>query len=317
MKEEQLSQVNQALLQELSKLSKKPITLEFADSASGIVRHDQGQLLAGDHLTLQINDLTNPDYTVSHEVIHALLQLKQEIPAISFNLTTGKPELDRKLMATAVELYDIVVHFLVYQKQAELNLLNDTVKEQYFKGLLATLQPEPTTGLDNWMVLRMVLILDALVFFQAEQANILLKLQELYPIATQKAQLLFAVISAKPVIDAFTVGRAVARLFRTFDKCLADLNLVEMHLNDFVTFQLVLSERQQRWAVHQLFDIFRTDLKESATMKNAYVGRYKNNEQDSFVLTAPAKNSDTYFKEIYDLPVGEFLKQINTPCLTR
>ena len=89
----------------------------------------------------------------------------EKLLQISFNLDSGRKELDTKYTATGMELYDILMYFFVYDRQREMGLIDDKVEELYFKGILAVLKPEPQDQQDDWMVLRTVNLLDALIFF--------------------------------------------------------------------------------------------------------------------------------------------------------
>lgn len=48
----------------------------------------------------------------------------------------------------------------------------------YLKGVLAILKPEPKGKRDEWMVLRTVTLLDALVFFADDLAQVLPELEK-------------------------------------------------------------------------------------------------------------------------------------------
>lgn len=142
----------QSLIQAVEVQTNHPVTIEFADEKAGYLRHDQAQLVLRDGAVhVKVFDITEPNYTVAHELLHFLL-VARNVPQVAFNLTTGKQDLDLKLMTVGVELYDSVLHFAVYRDQRNRGLITEEDEELYFKGILATLQPEPADGHnDGWM----------------------------------------------------------------------------------------------------------------------------------------------------------------------
>ena len=79
------------------------------------------------------------------------------------------------------------MHDYVYREQAELGMMTDEIKELYFKGVLSVLKPEQGER-DQWMVLRILTLLDTLLFFKDDQDSVKDKLMELYPISFEAAQ---------------------------------------------------------------------------------------------------------------------------------
>ncbi|KRM00082.1 hypothetical protein [Liquorilactobacillus satsumensis] len=293
--------------------------LEFKihEGKVGYLRHDQAQhYLRGGKMVLELSDLTAPSYTVAHELLHILL-LTKKIPEITFNLTTTKPALDTKLMAVGLELYEIVMHFTVYRMQAEMGLFTEKIQELYLKGLFATLKPEPANGNDNWMILRTLGILDTLVFFKRDQDRVLPKLKQLYPKTTAAAVALYSDLTAHEVESAFGIRRAVVKLYHSLDEDLTAWGLAPLNLKQFVTLTLVLSARQTRLQVRQLFEIYHSALHENIHDTTAYLGFYKKDGQNSFVLPQPKNHPEQEFQRIYALTLGTYLDEIGVPYLTR
>ncbi|MEY8662457.1 IpaB/EvcA family protein [Ligilactobacillus faecis] len=317
MNEVELSQTTKELIQEVEKKIQAPLELEFKDKAVGYLRHDQAQhYLHGGKLKVEVYDKTAPDYTITHELLHFLLLLEQT-PKIAFNLTTGKIERDHKFMLAGVELYDTVLHFKVYERQRELAVITDEIEELYFKGILAVLEPEPRERRDQWMVLRTLTLLDALVFFKDQQASVLPKLQELYPQATVAAQKLYALLTEKKLETAFELRRAVVRLWKAFDEQLHAWQLLPMQLNDFITLTPVLSARQLRLPVNSLFEFYHSPWQENLEFTSAYIGRAKVDQQNTFVLPTPKEDAKTYFQKLYSLSTKELLERLGIEYLVR
>lgn len=112
--------------------------------------------------------------------------------------------------------------------------------------------------------------------------------------------------------------RAVVKLFKAFDDQMTAWHLPVLHGMEFVTVQSVLSERQERLEVRQLFDVYHSDLLDKNKHTRAYIGLYKSDRQNAFVLPAPAqKKSDAFFKEVYDKTVKELFQEMNLPYTLR
>ncbi|KRL01796.1 hypothetical protein [Liquorilactobacillus capillatus] len=318
MNEIRLNEAATKVVAELGELCPQKMEIKYHQKQAGFLRHDQAQqYLRGGKMIIEVNDVTEPNYTVSHELLHLRLLFKGA-PQISFNITTGASELDNKIMATGMELYDIVLHFSVYQQQKERGLINERVKELYFKGVLATLKPEPQDRQDEWMVLRVLTLLDTLVFFDTEAQTILPRLEELYPRTLVAAQKIYAELTSKKISSAFEIRRAIVKIYRLFDQQLEKWQMVKMNLQNFVTLTPVFSERQKRLEVRQLFSILHSELHENLQDTTAYIGILKNDGQNSFVLPAPQKEkTEEVFKRIYAMPTGKFLAKLAIPYLTR
>lgn len=318
MTEIELNEAAKRVVVELKKIYPNKLNIKYHDKKIGFLRHDQAQqYLHNGEMVVEVNDVTEPNYTVSHELLHLLLLFKGA-PQISFNITTGSKELDNKIMATGMELYDTILHFLVYSQQKDRGLINDGVKELYFKGVLATLKPEPQNSTDEWMVLRTLTLLDTLVFFEDEEERILSKLKTLYPRTFAAAQKIYAALTVKEISSAFEIRRAVVKVFRLFDQQLEQWKMPPMNLQNFVTLTAVLSKRQKRLEVRQLFSIFHSELHENLQDTTAYIGISKADQQNTFVLPTPqSKKTEEEFKRIYAMPIGDFMDELAIPYLTR
>lgn len=319
MTEPQLNATVTDLLATANSLFPGNITVKFGTDKAGYVRHDQAQQALHDgDLTVMVNDVTAPNYTASHELLHLLLLL-QGFPQITFNLTTRDQRLDEQLMAIATELYDMVSHVLVVKKQRQHDLIDDNIAELYVKGVEATIDPEEAGKDDAMMTLRLLTLTDLLVFFDGQLTpQLTAKLADNYPKAFPAAQDLYAVICEKAVDTPFAMRRAVVKLFKAFDEQMNAWHLPMLHGSEFVTVQNVFSERQQRLEVRQLFDIYHSDMLDKQKHTRAYIGLNKGDRQNAFVLPAPAqKHSDAFFKETYAKTVKQLFEEMNLPYTLR
>ncbi|GKT03041.1 IpaB/EvcA family protein [Furfurilactobacillus sp. WILCCON 0119] len=302
----------QALLDQVNDLFPGTVMVQFGDHHAGYVRDDQVQQhVLKDRLLIWVDDITAPQYSAAHELTHLLLLL-QGFPQVYFNLTLGDEALDTQLMALTTQLYNIANHMVIFPALAGHDLIDDTVKSQYYDGIFATVEPETGKRDDDQNALRLLVMLDALVFFGDAISDHEDELQTNFPLTFAAAQKLFATITEKPVTSPFGMRRALVKLFKAFDDQLTDWGLPALNSTAFTSVTSVLSDRQLRLEVRQLFEVFHSDLQNKATGERAYVGLNRSDRQNAFVLTPPAQADDegaSYFKGIYDMTVKDFLEQ--------
>lgn len=152
--------------------------------------------MSGGNLIIEIDDITCPDYTLTHELLHLLVRINN-VPEIIFNLTTKNRNLDNNFLATGFELYNTVLHFDVYDMQRQMGLFTEEIQDLYLKGITETLEPEPEAEIDDVMVLRIVQLFDALVFFGKEVQKVADVFERDYPRAYRAAKQLFEVATKK------------------------------------------------------------------------------------------------------------------------
>ncbi len=318
-KDVQLNEAVQGLLNQVNAIYPGKVEVQFIGELQvGYVRHDQAQQMQmGKDIAIQVADLTAPNYTASHELLHLLMVLSG-FPQVFFSLTTGQPKLDEQLMIMGTELYDIVSHFVVVSEQQKHGLITPEIKDLYLAGVKATIKPEPTP-VDDEMTLRTLTLLDALVFFGSDDEKVMADFEKDYPISLAAAKKLYAVITAKPVDSPFTLRRNVVKLFKAFDAQLEAWQLPALHNTEFTTLTSVMSKRQLSLKVKQIFELYHSDMHEKKTQRRAYVGFNRADEQNAFVLPEPAPKDDTpdYFTKLYDMTVEELFNKLEMPFILR
>ena len=311
-----LNQANQELLDQVNQLYPEgTVFVQFHGEKSGYVRHDQAtQKTIPGALVISVTDLTAPNYTASHELLH-LLMLLRGFPQIFFQLSLGDQQLDEQMMIMSTDLYNVAMHRVVVAEQRKHGLINETIEEQYLKGIEHTLTPEADN--DDERALRLLTLLDALVFYGENLPKYEARLQENYPEALAAAKKIYADITAKAIKSPFDMRRTIVKLYSLFDTQMQAWGLPALHQNEYTTLSPVLSERQLRLEMRQVFEIFHSDMKERGSEKRAYVGVRRSDGQNSFTLSEPAGNAPEEFKKIYDQPVKEFLEQHSVPYIVR
>ncbi len=311
-----LNETNKALLDQVNQLYPEgTVFVQFHGDKAGYVRHDQAtQKTLPGGLVIIVTDLTAPNYTASHELLH-LLMLLRGFPQIFFQLSLGDKQLDEQMMIMATDLYNVAMHRVVVAEQRKHSLIDEQIEAEYLKGIEHTLTKE--NGDDDERTLRLLTLLDALVFYGDHIDKYADTLKANYPVAFTAAQKLYGEITAKPIKSPFDMRRCVIKVFSLFDQQMEEWGLPALNNNKFTTLSPVLSERQLRLEVRQVFEIFHSDMKDRQNGRRAYVGLRRSDGQNSFVMDAPHPVTPEEFKRIYSLPVKEFLEKEHVPYIVR
>ncbi|WP_137597704.1 IpaB/EvcA family protein [Paucilactobacillus kaifaensis] len=316
MAEIKLNKTTQSLLDQVNKVYPGTVLVHFGDTKTGYLRHDQAkqEALTGG-LVITVTDVTAPNYTASHELLH-LLMLLSGFPQIFFNVTFGDDKLDEQLMIMATDLYDIAMHLVVVAEQRKHQLIDQEIETLYLKGIDNTITVEKD-GDDDERTLRLLTLLDAMVFYGDHFDQVKSHIQERYPQALQAAQKLYHDLTDKPIDSPFSMRRTIVKLFKQFDDQLTRWHLPALHNNEFTTLSSVLSERQLRLEVRQMFEIFHSEMIDRQSGEKAYIGLNRNDRQNSFVLTPPKDNSVDFFKDIYSQSVKDLFETLKMPYIVR
>lgn len=290
----------------------------IGDHKAGFVRADQSQTVQdGKNIMIMVNDLSAPNYTVTHELLHLLMVL-MGFPQVFFSLTTSHPKLDVSLKATGMELYDIVSHFVVVNEQRKHHLITPEIEKMYFKGVEASLNPE-TAKIDNEMEVRLSTLLDAMVFYGPKFKEYEADFHRQYPKSLAGAKKLYQEITKHPTDSPFNLRRNVVRLFKAYDTQLKTWELPPLENTAFTTLSSVLSTHQLQLQVHQVFNIYHSKLNSAQTGKRAYVGFNKADGQNSFVLPEPEdkKLQAGFVKHLYQMKVKDLFAKLKMPFIVR
>lgn len=293
------------------------IEIKYGNEKAGYIRHDQAQqYLSAGTLVIQVDDITCPDYTVTHELLHLLTRINN-VPEIIFNLTTNNKNLDNNLLATGFELYNTILHFEIYNLQREMGLFSKEVQDMYLQGIVQTLDVEKKNKTDEKTVLRIIQLFDAIVFFGEENKTVAEVFETNYPCSYLAAKQLFEAATKRELSGMQGLHSAIIRVFTQFDKCLDDFGMMGMNLREFITLTPIISARQLKLEVRQVFNLKNSQLHDVYQDKIAYIGLGIYNEQNSFIINAPLKNTDVFFKDLYALKVAEFFEKFEIPYLKR
>jgi hypothetical protein len=307
-----------SLLEEVNASFPGEVRIGFGEEQSGFVRHDQAQQFVEEgKMLIKVNDITAPNYTASHELIHMLMILKG-FPQLYFQLSTGEKDTDNQLMFLITELYDVIAHEVVVKEQRRHFLIDDEVEEAFLKGIKDAVDAEDDGKVDGFSTIRLIMMMDAITFYGDVLDRFEERLMEAYPTTYQAAKKIMQELNQRAISNPFDFRRKVIKAFELVDVQLKEWDLPEIHAMEFATLGSVFSERQLRLSVKQLFQIFHSDLHEKAQDTRGFVGLGISDQQNAFVVPTPKDMpSDEYFRELYAKNVKDFFEEMKMPYTIR
>lgn len=308
-----MSEITNPQLQELLTTIQKgytmPIKVEIDGPASGVLVHSQSdeQLAANGDLVVHVSDTTDVDYTLSHELLHMYFTVGG-YPQLQYHLLTGTPEVDRQHYAVATALSSAAIHIVIAAWQRAHDLLGVNQETKLIKGFEETLSPEPAAG-DQLLIYRTVSLLDHMTLFENGGAHDQRTAWAAkYPRAYEIASALYDTLTVKSLDTPFAYRRAVVNVFGRFNALMSVHGYRPLDLAEFVTVPPVLSARQLRLSLNQVFELKHSAYRDEATKQEAFVALGKGDGQNAFVL--PLKDTTpAAFQTLYQRPVGELLKE--------
>ena len=295
----------QVLLDEVKQHYDHPLEVVIQGEASGVLTHDQShqRLKKDGTLEVVVTDTTNADYTLSHELLHLLYQMKG-YSQLQFHLLSGDPQVDDQLYATSTALYNAAMHMLVVAWQREHGLITDAVVAQVLAGFK---QNVPAEADDQLVIYRILSLLDLLGFLDGKLPA---DLAAAYPQALPYAQELFQLINEQKLDSPFGLRRAIVHLFSRFDALIEQLGYQPTNDQEFATLSPVLSKRQLRLTLDQVYQIKHSGYRDRETKQPAYVAMGRSDDQNAFVLPL-SENATTpeAFQQLYQQPLNDVLAQ--------
>lgn len=317
----QFSEDTVKLLNQVNQVYPGSVVLRGSGKATGKLTHDQVSTdMLGTRLMVEVTDATAPDFSATQELLNMMLTLSG-YPQVYFQLKSEDINMTDQLMVMSTYLYQPALRAITYKEQAKHGLVTAAVVKAFANGVMSTLTPEAKNDRSE-AALRLLTLLDARVFMNAVPTDIDTAVYtdsfaDAFPEAWEAAGHIFATMKVDDIKDPFTVHRAVIAAFKGFDAQMIAWNLPELKALEFATLTPVLSERQLRLPLAQVFDIKHTEMTDRNTEKSAYVGLSKSEGQNSFVISAPNENQPEFFKTLYQTPVREVLEQIGQPFVVR
>ncbi|WP_156321869.1 hypothetical protein [Lacticaseibacillus thailandensis] len=221
----------QGLLDELSRVLGHQVQVNAEGPSSGVLNHDQGDLTVNKdgQVVVHITDTTDVDYTLSHELVHFMMNMKGYL-MMEMPLHSDDQEYDAMRISTAKLLEMAAQHVMVVAWQRENGLLNDGVDQSVIAGFEQQLDDEDPQHPDDMIAFRTLLLLDGLVYVHQmpQPDNTLRAWRNRYPAAMAAAEHLFGLISEHETDTPRRLRGVEVKLLASFEQFLIDQGYAQL-----------------------------------------------------------------------------------------
>lgn len=307
MKKTDFNEKTQALITKVEqKFPKEVIIEQDNDRQEDWLAFDQSghKIDSAGNLRIVVAHSSDLNFTVAHELRHVLLEMS-DLPKISFPVTTGQPEMDSQVKVTGAALIGSAEHILIMQQQYAHQEVNAAVTKQFKVGI-AKKVPAETDKSDNMYLFRILMLLDALTFSQGE---VYPDWQQAYPKAMPTVKKLYDNLVPKIGMTAFSVRRSEIELLSDFNEILATNHFQTMPYADFMAIGPVVSQRQLRLAMKQVFQIKHSNFNSLKTKHRAFLLIGASDNQSVAELNLQANLQPAAYQDLYQTTVKDFLEQ--------
>lgn len=298
----------QSLLDKVNEGFNEPLEIKIDDKKSGILRNENAEsnIEPGGKGTIHILDSTDVDYSLSHELLHILLQ-ELNYPTTGTAVHAPETEFNDQMRAIAGGLEAGVVHTMVAGWQHESGLLTDEVKKMVRAGIEADITPETTTEDDGNLLQRILTLLDGLTVLGGPENDLVSAWYSEYPTALGIASELWQTIDETDITDARGYRSGIVKVFKKFNEALQPMG-ASLDFANFICVTPVFSSRQLRLSLNQLYLLQDSPYQSDKPNTTAYAALGKSDGQCAFVLQLdPDETNPEYFQQLYAKPLSEVL----------
>lgn len=254
------------------------------------------------------------DFTLSHELHHIELELSDE-PSISSALTTGKQDLDGRVLAIANSIFETLEHVTVLKRQKEDGTYTPEVKAAYLEGIETALKPKVELDRANMQFYRTLIMFDGLIFgertHEADWKNE-------FPLSYKSADKLAKIAEENDLTEPFHFRRALVNSLDAYNELIIGNGYQGLHFHTFLNITPVISKRQLRLNLNQVYQIKHSEYKNRATGKDGFALIGINDGQSVETLNLdPSKVTPEFYKTFYQYTVEHVFDEQGTKYLIR
>lgn len=254
------------------------------------------------------------DFVLLHELYHIELENSGE-PIISCAVTTGKEDEDGRILSTANSLFETLEHAEIVKKQTEDGSYTDEVKKAYLEGIDHALNPNVQLDLANMRFYRSLIIFDGIVFGEhAKDAEWKMEFPVSYKVASEFVEQ----VEKNDMTVPFQFRRALIHVLEGYNNLIISNGYEGMHYHEFLNVTPVVSDRQLRLSLNQLFQIKHSPYKNRATKKDAFILLSVSDGQSVATLNIdPKKVTPEFYKAYYQQTVEKAFAQSGVKYIVR
>lgn len=318
MKQIEKSNLSTNIVEQVQKIEQeynKKIEIYSDYSAHDYLTLDQASHeIKGDVVKVIITNEKYSEFVLAHELYHIALELSDE-PSISCAVTSGKPDYDGQILAIANSVFETLEHISVLKSQKADGTYTDEIKEEYLKGIEVALNPKVSLDLANMRFYRTLIIFDGIIFGEHAQDD---KWKDEFPTSFKYADKLVKIAEAHDLSDAFHFRRALVNALDAYNEIILSNGYEGLGYHEFLNITPVLSERQLRLSLNQVYQVKHSAFKNRATGKDAFVLLGINDGQSVTTLDIdPAKVTPEFYKAFYQYKIIDVFEKEEVKYLTR
>lgn len=254
------------------------------------------------------------DFVLSHELHHIELEFSDE-PNISSAVTTGQRERDERVLAIANSVFETLEHVTVLKRQKADQTLTDEVKAEYLRGLEIALHPNVSLDNANMRFFRTLIMFDGMIFGEHALDD---KWKDEFPTSFKYALKMAQIVEENDLTVPFQFRRALVNSLDAYNEIIISNGYQGMHFHTFLNVTPVVSKRQLRLSLNQVYQIKHSEYKNRATGRDGFALISINDGQSVATLNLdPNKVTPEFYKTFYQYTVEQVFKEQGTDYLIR
>lgn len=271
-------------------------------------------VIKDDIIKVSITNEKYAEFVLSHELHHIELELSDE-PSISSALTTGKQDFDGRVLAIANSVFETLEHVTVLKKQREDGTYTDEIKTEYLKGIEAALHPKVELDRANMRFYRTLIMLDGMIFSEHACDD---EWQQEFAMSYKYADKMAKIIEDNDLTVPFQFRRALVNTLDAYNEIIISNGYQGLHFHTFLNITPVVSKRQLRLSLNQVYQIKHSEFRNRATGRDGFVLIGINDGQGVATLNLdPQKVTPEFYKTFYQYTVEQVFKEQGTKYLIR
>lgn len=293
----------------------KKITIYSNYSRQDYLTLDQASHeIKGDNIEVVVTNEKFNDFVLSHELHHIELELSDE-PSISCAVTTGQADRDGRVLSIANSIFETLEHVVVLQKQKEDGTFTDEIKEEYLKGIEVALRPKVELDLANMRFYRTLILFDAIIFSEHARDT---DWQANFAVSFKNASKLVEIAEKNDLTVPYQFRRALINILDAYNEIIISNGYQGLHFHTFLNVTPIISERQLRLSLNQVYQIKHSEYKNRATGKDGFALIAINDGQAVTTLNLdPKKVTPEFYKTFYQYTVEHVFDEQGVKYLIR
>lgn len=254
------------------------------------------------------------DFVLAHELHHIELELSDE-PEIDCAVTSGQKDRDGQVLMVANSVFETLEHVTVLQRQKEDGTYTDEIKQEYLKGIDIALRPKVSMDMANMRFYRTLVMFDGIIFGEHQEDA---DWKDNFPKSFKYASQLVDIAEQNDLSVPFQFRRALVNCLDAYNEIIISNGYQGLHFHTFLNVTPIISKRQLRLSLNQVYQIKHSEYKNRATGRDGFVLIAINDGQGVATLNLdPSKVTPEFYKAFYQYTVQEVFEKEGIKYLIR